>query len=104
MDKIESLRRGDGAARRASAMGRRQSLTTTNIQQYQEKQKEKTAKYKADRENRKVTLTDITPTWYDPPLTSLLYKQRAAEINPNSLKPLTPGLQTKSTSVGCDFR
>lgn len=80
MDKIESLRRGDGAARRASAMGRRQSLTTTNIQQYQEKQKEKTAKYKADRENRKVTLTDITPTWADPPLTSLLYKQRATGI------------------------
>ena len=56
MDKIESLRRGDGAGRRASAMGRRQSLTTTNIQQYQEKQKEKTAKYKADREARKVRI------------------------------------------------
>ena len=80
MDKIESLRRGDGAGRRASAMGRRQSLTTTNIQQYQEKQKEKTAKYKADRENRKVTLTDITPSWPDPTLTSPLYKHKVAEI------------------------
>lgn len=54
MDKIESIRRGE--ARRASGVGRRQSLTTTNVQQYQEKQKEKTAKYKAEREARKGSL------------------------------------------------
>jgi hypothetical protein len=48
MDKIESIRRAEGSVRRTSAMGRRQSLTTTNVQQFQEKQKEKAAKYKGN--------------------------------------------------------
>ena len=59
MDKIESIRRGEGAGRRASGINRRPSLTTTNVQQHQEKQKEKMAKYKAEREARKANLGPV---------------------------------------------
>ena len=46
MDKVEALRNGDATKRRQSHVGRRQSLTSSHVEQMKETLKERAAKYK----------------------------------------------------------